>query len=128
MRQPNVSGYGGQYDKFLSDDHGGGTVEWQPGDGTRYLMVAKALDVDEARLFGAPSGAMLAAVGSGGEQMLALTLDPYNLHHLTWVREQAQHMKVSEYTLVAYTALLNLALGNEVYGIELFEEMIKGRG
>jgi hypothetical protein len=128
MRQPKVTGYGGKYDKFLSDEHWGGTVEWQPGDGTRYLLVAKGLDADEARLFGAPPGAMLVAVGSGGEQMLALALEPDSLHHLTWVMEQAGHMKVSEYTLMAYTALLNLVLGNEAYGEELFERHIKGRG
>ena len=112
MRKPSVSGYDGKNDKLLLDDDGGGTVEWQPGDGTRYLLVAKVLDMGEARMFGACPDAMLVAVGSGGENMLALILDPCNLHHLTWVKEKAFHMKVSEYTLMAYAALLNLVVGD----------------
>jgi hypothetical protein len=127
MRKPSVTGYGGQYDKLHEDDDGGGTVEWQPGDATRYLLVAKVLDVAEARLFGASPDVMIVAVGAGGERMLALVLEPHVLHHLSWVREHAQHLKFTDYTILAYTALLNLVLGDELYGVELFGEMIKHR-
>jgi hypothetical protein len=127
MRKPSVSGYDGQHDKVYEDVDGGGTVEWQPGDATRYLLVAKVLDVAEARMFGASPDAMLVAVGAGGERMLALVLEPGGVHHLSWVREHAQHMKFSDYTILAYTALLNLVLGHEAYGVELYGEMMKYR-
>lgn len=128
MRKPVVSGYGGQCDKFIPDENGGGTVEWQPGDGTRYVLTSKPLTVEEARLFGAPDGACIVSVGAGGERLVSLVLEPGGLYHIVYVAEKMMGRGVSDYTVAAYTALLNLVLGDEEYGKDLFEEMIKGRG
>jgi hypothetical protein len=128
MRQPKVTGYDGRHDKFIPDDHGGGTVEWQPGDGTRYLIVAKVIDEAEARIHGAIPGSRIVSVGPGGAWWLTMIVIPWACHHISYVAEYARDRKMSDYTLLACTALMNLALGDEAYGIELFEEMIKGRG
>lgn len=127
MRKPTVSGYGGVHDKFVPDVNGGGTVEWQPGDGTRYLLVAKSLDAAEAELLGAPEGAMIVSVGPG-ESWMTLVLHPDGLHHISYVAEKVQRIAFSEYTVTACTALLNLVLGDEAYGRDLFEREIAGRG
>lgn len=128
MRKPAVSGYNGAHDKIVPDVNGGGTVEWQPGDGTRYLLVAKPLDASEARLMGSPPGAMIVSVGPGGESWLTLVLDPTGLHHISYVAEHAYRTKFNEYTLMAFTALLNLVIGDEEYGKTLYAQMMTDRG
>jgi hypothetical protein len=124
MRKPKSFGYGGKYDKFVLDPHcNGGTVDWQPGDATRYLLTAKALGYDECRLYGAPSGSYLVVVSTGGSNSVSLVLAHEGLHHLSYIKEQLCHVKLSEYTITVYTALINLVLGNEEYGVELLKHV-----
>jgi hypothetical protein len=127
MRKPAVSGYDGLHDKFVPDVNGGGTVEWQPGDGTRYLLVAKPLDASEARLMGAAMGAMIVSMGTG-DAWLTLILNPGSLHHASYVAEKAERMNFSEYTVGMLAAFSNLVLGDEEYGVWLFNQMMADRG
>jgi hypothetical protein len=56
---------------------------------------------------------------------VTLILTPDKLHHLSYVAEKAQGYAVSEYTVIACTVLLNLVLGDEAYGVQLFAQHMR---
>ena len=126
MRKPKVTGYDGKYDKIFPDDRGGGVVEWQPGDGTRYLAVVKALGFGEGRILSASYPSFIVSVGPGDNKWLTLVTTK-SLCHEHYIAEKADvaGIKITDYTIIALTSFINLIIGDEDYGVELFNSFIK---
>jgi hypothetical protein len=116
LRLPKVTGYGGRYDRLVEDD-ALSLVEWQPGDGTRYLIAAAPLGIIQGRMLGAGPGAALVSLSTDGERWTTVVVNPGVLHHIGNLEEKVRGL--TAYTLTAYAALLNLTMGNEQYGLEL---------
>ena len=127
MRKPSMTGYDGKYDKFIEQD-GGGTIVWQPGDGTRYVLWVRAItDADEAGILGCAVGDLLVVLGIW-RGMAAFFLSDGVLHHESYVAEKlAAHGITDVGQVMPVVALLNLAIGDEEYGREMFMRMQKAR-
>lgn len=122
MRIPKITGYQGEYDVLLENTPFGGTVSWSPGDGTRYFLVARRLEFDESQCLSAPPGAMMVSLSTDGQRWSTIIVVEGNLCHISYFAEKMPR-GMDEYTLNAYTALLNLVLGNESYGVTLAEKL-----
>ena len=127
MRMPAPIGYEGQEDRLIEDSNGGGVAEWQPGDGTRYLLVAKALTHPEALHLGSSGGAMMVSVGPGSTNFVTLVLFPGDVCHITYFHEKSLRMHFSEYTTKVLTAFVNTVFGDYEYGTVLVDEIVKDR-
>jgi len=129
MRKPSVTGYGGKYDKFYEDEHGVTLVEWQPGDGTRYVLVATPIRSQiAAEALGCAVGDLLVSV-SAHEGLIALTLSDGALHHYSYLAGKLAAFGVeSEGRVGPLVALLNLVLGDEEYGREVWQQLQDRRG
>jgi len=122
LRMPKALGYDGEYDRLITDGYGGGLVEWQPGDSTRYVLVVKTLADMEARLLGAPIGARMVSVGPGGERWSTMIVGE-GLVYEGYVKEKIGE-GMNDYNLTVYTALINMVVGDKEYGEELAEKVL----
>ena len=129
MQQPSKTGYDGKYDKFSPLDGGGAVVEWQPGDGTRYVLTVRPVtNAMEARVLGCSLGDILATF-SVRDGMVSLCLTDGALHHYSYIGEKLQRFGITgEGTLLPLVALLNLAMGDVSYGEEMYCQMMAIRG
>lgn len=118
LRLPRVTGYGGRYDRLVEDD-AVSLVEWQPGDGTRYLIAAAPLGIIQGRMLGASPGAALVSLSTDGDRWTTVVVNTGVIHHIGYLEEKVQRQGLTAYTLTAYAALINLTIGNEAYGLEL---------
>ena len=122
LRMPKAMGYDGEYDRLINDGIGGGLVEWQPGDGTRYVLIVKTLADMEARLLGAPIGARMVSIGPGGERWSTMIVGE-GLVYEGYVKEKMGE-GMNDYNLTVYTALINMVVGDKEYGEELAEKVM----
>lgn len=127
MRLPKITGYDGQYDHLYTNPGGGGLVEWSPGDATRYLLVVHPLRRDEAWCLGFAPGtdAVLVSVGTNGTDWTTIPMMRDSLVHEVYFAEKAQKTGLSDYCIRAYTALINMVIGSEKYGIDLANQLLQ---
>lgn len=125
MRLPKVTGYDGQYDKLIENDPFGGTVFWSPGDMTQYCLVARRLEYDEARSLSASPGSMIVSMSTDQEKWTTVIMVEGDLYHLDYFMGKVHHGGPSVYAMTAYTAFLNMVLGNESYGETLAKKLLK---
>lgn len=115
------TGYEGRHDKWAPGVEGG-VLEWQPGNGLRYLFAVKALTLAEGSLVGVSEGGVLVSVWTH-DVWYTMAIHEGGLVHISYVAEKWP--KLSEGELYACTALINLAIGDEEYGIELYDYMMR---
>lgn len=127
IRLPSVSGYGGAHDRMVLDGNGGGTVEWQPGDGTRYILMARVVSEDEARMIGCGPGDLMVTVSANGG-WVSLPLVFGCIHHISYLGEKlAPYGITTQGRLDPLVALINMVVGDEEYGREIFAAMMADR-
>ena len=128
MRMPMPFGYEGEYDRLIEDGQGGGIAEWQPGDGTRYLMVVKALSPRETKYLGSYPGGVIVSVGPGTDNWTSLVLFPGDVCHVAYFAEKVRNKSYNDYTIKILTAFVNLVIGNTEYGATLARDTLAERG
>lgn len=64
----------------------GDSIEYQPGDGTRYLMAFHSLTEGERRFYGCGESAVLVTVMSGGNRYVSSCLEEFS--HISYISEK----------------------------------------
>jgi hypothetical protein len=128
MRMPMPFGYEGEHDRLIEDGQGGGIAEWQPGDGTRYLMVVKALSPRETKYLGSYPGGVIVSVGPGTDNWTSLVLFPGDVCHVAYFAEKVRNKSYNDYTIKILAAFVNLVIGNTEYGATLARDTLAERG
>jgi hypothetical protein len=122
MRVPKIGKYKGAKDKFFGvGTEGGGTIEWQPGDGRRWMLFARPLLKPEADIIGSSEGDLMVSVFALG-CWCTLPLSPGAFHEEHYVAEKLPpHVAKDRKTLLMVVAFLNAVLGDEGYAAEVFD-------
>jgi len=122
MRIPTIGKYKGAKDKLMQvSESAGGTVEWQPGDGRRWLLFARTIGKNEADILGSSEGDLMVSVFAMG-CWCTLPLTPGAFHEEHYVAEKLPpHVAKDRKTLRMIVAFVNAVLGDEEYAAEVFD-------
>lgn len=124
MRFPTVG-------KFLDTDvhaMGNGVMacEWSPGTGIKFRMFASIIPEGAGgRVMGTGDGSVMASVETV-RGWFSIPLVDGALHHESYVAEKLRHVSSIgwERELMEITALLNLTVGDEAYGREIYAQLM----
>lgn len=122
LRMPKIGKYKGEKDKRV---HGcelcGETIEWQPGDGRRWILFAREIGEAEAPILGCSEGDVMVSVLAGGT-WCTLPLSPGGYHAEIYVTEKLPpHVAKDRKTVLMIVAFLNAVLGDDKYAAEMFD-------
>lgn len=128
FRAPAITGYDGKYDRIIEDENTC-LVEWSPGDATRYLLVATRIGPVQARVLGfsPETRAAVVSVGTNGTDWVTVVMAEQCIAHEVYLAEKMQRFNMNDYTRRMYTALINMVLGDEAYGMGLAAEQLAER-
>lgn len=129
MRALKIGKYQGSRVKVVEVGSDGGTVEWQPGDGRRWILFVRPIAQTEADILGCSAGDVMASVFALG-CWCTLPLTPEGFHAEHYVAEKLPpHVAKDHRTVLMIVALLNAVLGDAEYAAEVFDRATgKGRG
>lgn len=110
----------------MAEDDNGFVLEWSPGNGTRYLMSFVQIPENKAKIMGLHPGVFQVTDVLARRTFFTSS----GLCHINYVHEKLGW--VIEASLI-HTAIINLAIGSETYGLELLEQAggydeLKARG
>lgn len=122
LRMPTIGKYKGEKDREATGcELRGKTIEWQPGDGRRWILCAREIGEAEAPILGCAPGDVMASVRAGGT-WCTLPLTPGGFFEESYVTEKLPpHVAKDRKTLLMVVAFLNAVLGDAEYAAEVFD-------